>query len=83
MTDKFENPEFTYVRLGSTFTVLDQKERVTGFRLSWEAKNIGFGQFVFAADLDTGEFQVDDEHMGRDFVGKALLFFLSKCEMEE
>jgi len=53
-------------------------QEVVGF--SWSKKGIGFGEFVFITDPDTGEIRCDSEAMSKDFVKEMLCKLVDKSE---
>jgi len=85
-----ENPEFFYVNINHVWTdTRDKKEESMlsgGFVLDWAAKHIGFGQIRFrqkGTDLKKLELECESEHMGKDFVEKALAHFLKNTKIVE
>lgn len=68
--DKFENPRFKSVELGSVW----QK----GFIIEWGAYGIGCGELTFRVDRK-GKLEMDTECMGKEFAKKILLAFVDSA----
>lgn len=78
--DRFTNPKFVYVNVDHVYTRRSDKNTGEmlegGFVLAWGAKGIGCGQMTFhqnGNDVRNLKILCSTEHMGRDFVMKALL----------
>lgn len=86
-----ENPEFVYVNINHVWTKTtapdpDRGMLEGGFVLDWGAKKIGFGQLEFrqyGTDVKNLKIECRSEHMGPNFVKKALEFFVNSLTIVE
>lgn len=71
------NPIFTYVRMNAlpAWNNKESEGHEGGFRFTWGAKNVGFGEFVFVNECD-GTVSCDREGMSNEFILAAFKHFL-------
>ena len=57
--------------------IAPQRE-VVGF--SWSKNRVGFGEFIFYTDPETGKIKCNSEMMGKEFVKEMLCLMVDKSE---
>lgn len=84
-----DDPKFTSVHIQGTWIKKADKKNGAmlegGFVLCWGAKDVGFGTLTFRQKVEGPkvEMECESEHMGRDFVRKALEHFAKTVEIVE
>lgn len=58
-------------------------ELCNGFQLNWSKEGVGFGQFYFYTNSDTGRIHCDNEIMGREFIKGILCKMVDEAIMNE
>ena len=56
---------------------------LNNFGLNWGEAGIGFGQFHFHTDTETGTVYCDNECMSKDFIKKMLCQMVDDCELTD
>ena len=81
-----ENPEFVNVKVKETWTEWRNRDVTRGnnggFTVSWEAKDVGFGEIVFILDKKN-KLHIHSECMSRRFVKKVLVALVDKAVLDE
>lgn len=78
---KINNANINDVSINAVFSNSEN----SGFSLSWDSKELGFGEISFIQFHKNGKIRIDSEHMGKDFVKKVLHAFvdIAKLEVED